>query len=445
MQRAVSTVDGVDTRFKVGTLVYTRSGLIVLFGWLLWGDFVYTLMERAMPALLPLVLRDAGADNKMIAFVSSSVVMGINAIACPIISYKSDRHRGRWGRRKPFILVTTPFVVLFLALIPFGPGMAGWFTTWLPWLSPQAVPTVSVIIGFTAILVACFQIFDAFVSSTYYYLIADVVPEAFIARFYALFRVFGTLASLLFNYFILGLAEGHMREVFVGISILYGVVITVMCLRVREGEYPPVPVEPGRPWWHGPRDYMVLCFGSPFYLLVFAAYSLAIWANLSNVFTVFLAREQLHLSLDQYGKIMALASVVGIVAMYPIGSLIDRLGSHRSLLLGFALSMVVRTGAYFLVGDFLSMAVWVSLLGLPTGLIALSLAKWLIDLYPKEHYGQFGSAGAMISSIGAALLAPACGVFFDYIENYRWVFLWAIPFQFIALFLVYSVWRRRAV
>jgi Na+/melibiose symporter-like transporter len=26
----------------------------------------------------------------------------------PIISYKSDRHRGKWGRRIPFLMATTP-------------------------------------------------------------------------------------------------------------------------------------------------------------------------------------------------------------------------------------------------------------------------------------------------------------------------------------------------
>jgi len=37
--------------------------------------------------------------------------------------------------------------------------------------------------------------------------------------------------------------------------------------------------------------------------------------------------------------------------------------------------------------------------------------KWLIDLYPRERYGQFGSTGAMVSSIGAALIGSLCGFF----------------------------------
>lgn len=195
------------SRFRVGTLIYSRAGLITLFAWLLWGDFVYTLMESVMPSLLPLVLRDNGASNQAIAFIVSSIYMMVNAVANPIISYKSDRFRSRWGRRRPFILVTTPFVVILLALIPFAPeisrmmGGIGWFAGLLKY-SP-----VTSLVLISGVLVGAFQVFNMFVSSVYYYLIADVVPEAFIGRFYALFRVFGALAGLLFSYFILGMAK----------------------------------------------------------------------------------------------------------------------------------------------------------------------------------------------------------------------------------------------
>ena len=40
-----------ESRFRVGTLVYSRTGLVTLFAWLLCGDFVYTLMENVMPVL----------------------------------------------------------------------------------------------------------------------------------------------------------------------------------------------------------------------------------------------------------------------------------------------------------------------------------------------------------------------------------------------------------
>jgi len=45
----------------------------------------------------------------------------------PIIAYKSDRHRGPWGRRIPFLLVSTPLVVLSMLGLAFSPEIGGFF------------------------------------------------------------------------------------------------------------------------------------------------------------------------------------------------------------------------------------------------------------------------------------------------------------------------------
>ena len=42
---------------RCGNLVYTRRGLLVVFAWLLWGDFRFNLMDEAVvPSILPLKL-----------------------------------------------------------------------------------------------------------------------------------------------------------------------------------------------------------------------------------------------------------------------------------------------------------------------------------------------------------------------------------------------------
>ena len=433
------------SRFRVGTLIYSRAGLVTLFAWLLWGDFVYTLMESVMPSLLPLVLRDNGASNQAIAFIVSSIYMMVNAVANPIISYRSDRFRSRWGRRRPFILVTTPFVVILLALIPFAPeisrmmGGIGWFAGLLKY-SP-----VTSLVLISGVLVAAFQIFNMFVSSVYYYLIADVVPEAFIGRFYALFRVFGALAGLLFSYFILGMAKTHMHEIFIGMAIFYGLFITLMCLRVKEGEYPPPDQREERGhWWSGIRNYAKECFGHPFYILIFLVYGLNIWAGASNVFVIFFSRDQLGLTLDQIGKMGAYIGLFSMIIIYPLGILLDRWGSHKSMIASLFAAAVLRLVSFYLTHDYWSLLLWSILCSVPISMTGLAIAKWLIDLYPRERYGQFGSAGAMVSSIGAAMIGPLCGLFFDYVKDYRYVFLWPAPFYLagaLSAWLVYRKWK----
>jgi hypothetical protein len=65
---------GAD-RYTVGTLSHTRAGLFVLFGWLLWGDFCFTLFESiGGPGILNLYLQ----DNFHVSVVQCTVIFGVN-------------------------------------------------------------------------------------------------------------------------------------------------------------------------------------------------------------------------------------------------------------------------------------------------------------------------------------------------------------------------------
>ena len=249
-------------RYSVGTLSYTLPGLIVLFSWLLWGDFMWRLFEIVEPKLLPLLLKSHGATNSQISVIVNSVAMALNAICNPIISFRSDRTRTRWGRRRPYIMFTTPLVALFVAATPFTPRIFDFVTQW-PFVqmlfSHSSVPGIIVMFG---IIVAGYQTFNMFVCSVYYYLIPDVVPPELIGRFGAMFRLAGTIASMIFNFFIFVSAQKYMTEFFVVIAVLYCVVMLIMCWRVKEGQYPPVPPKVGKNRLEGVWTYLTECFGS---------------------------------------------------------------------------------------------------------------------------------------------------------------------------------------
>lgn len=428
--------------FRVGTLVYTRSALVVLFGWLLWGDFVFTLMEAVMPALLPLLLKANGAGNQEIVFIASTIHMAMNALLNPIVSYQSDRLRTPWGRRRPFIALATPFIVVFLAATPFVPDLASFLQSHQLTAGPLASSPFSPMILLFGLLVGGFQLFNMFVASVYYYLIPDVVPHQFIGRFYALFRVFGALASFIFNYFIFGLAASHMKIIFVSISLLYGVFILLMCFRVKEGEYPPVVDEARGHWWSGIQNYFKECFGHRYYWWVFLAYSLPGWAAAGNIFAIFFFRDELGISEDLYGKTTAWCLLAFIVLAYPFGVLMDRWGCHKTLFLGLAALAVTSLLSFLLATDKPSGLFWLALRSLPVSLISLALAKWTIEVYPSDRYGQFGSAGALFSSIGGIILGQTCAYWITQMHHYRYFLLWSFLFTLIGLYAVFNVYRQ---
>jgi MFS family permease len=429
--------------YTVGTLSYSRSGLIVLFGWLLWGDFIFTLMESVMPSLLPLILKANGASNREIIVVVSTLYMIFNAALNPIISYSSDRFRSRWGRRRPFIIVTTPFVVLFLCAIPFGGEIFKWLSTGgsiaglLAW-----APCAPLILVF-GVLVAGFQVFNMFVSSVYYYLIADVVPRECLGQFYGLFRVCGALAGIVFNYFIFGLAEAHFKSIFCITAAVYGVVIVLMCLNVKEGTYPQVTDERHGHWWSGIQNYGRECFGHRYYWWVFLAYTSLGLAGAGNVFSVFFFTKELGVSLELFGKITAWSGVSFLICAYPFGIIIDRWGCHRALIASMTALTLSSILMFFFATDAVSGAVWAIIRGLPLSLSAMAIMKWTVEVYPRDRYGQFGSASALFSSLCGIVLGPVCGWVIDSIAIYRFFLIWSALFTgfgIVAAIIVHRKW-----
>src|SRR5690242_20095927 len=99
-----------EDRMRVGTLRYTMGGLVWVFIWLLWGDFVFTLMEAVSPAIVPLRLKELGISDWLLPVVTAALPQLINTGLNPIISTASDRFRSRMGRRVPFMLFSAPFI-----------------------------------------------------------------------------------------------------------------------------------------------------------------------------------------------------------------------------------------------------------------------------------------------------------------------------------------------
>src|SRR5437763_655717 len=110
-----------DRRWRAGTLTYTSGGLVMLYFYLLGGDFFWQLRERAISPSIPLLLRHFGASDFATAVLWGFVPPALAIFLSPIVSYRSDRCRSRLGRRIPFLLVATPpaFVAMVgLALSP---------------------------------------------------------------------------------------------------------------------------------------------------------------------------------------------------------------------------------------------------------------------------------------------------------------------------------------
>ncbi|MFA5865761.1 MAG: MFS transporter [Phycisphaerae bacterium] len=458
-QNIISPGAETPDRLRVGTLQYTKAGLITLFFWLLWGDFCFSLMELVIPSVLPLKLQSLDAPNWLLGMMLSTIPCAVNFMINPIISLRSDRYRSRWGRRIPFLFFATPFVTLLLISMGYSEAIGKLLHTllinWFPTLTFK-----STILVLLAILMVCFQFFNMFIASVYYYLFNDVVPRAYVARCMSLFRIVGVAAGSLYNWFVYRYAQTHMPEIFLGAGLLYLVGFMLMCYKVKEGKYPPPPENIGgkKGIFAAGKTYFQECFTHRFYWYYFLANAFWQVSGCIAIFAVFRSLS-LGLTLNQLGKIDSVAMLITMLLLYPAGILSDRIHPLRVLIISLVIITLVQpVGFIYLFVDFSPQVVlWITIglnfILIPAGTLNAAAATPLyMAILPKERYGQFRSADAMIRSISTIIFGTLAGFFMDALKNlyhndpfyYRYIPCWAFLFQIVGMtffLLLYREWK----
>jgi MFS family permease len=422
--------------WSVGTLTYTTAGLVVVFCWLLWGDFAWSMRDRAIPPTVQLLLYKFGASNLVAGLLFGTLPPAIGLILGPIISYKSDRHRGRWGRRIPFILLPTPIIVLSIAGLAFSPQIGGCVDKWL---GPHSWGMNSSVLICMALFWMLFEFSATIANSVYIALINDVVPQEVLGRFFGLFRALSLIAGIIFTHWYMGKAETAYVWIFLGIGAIYGIGVTLMCLKVKEGEYPlHPPMDTGRNirgFIQATKTYFQECFGNKYYWWLFGSITLAGVGtggpvNLSSVFFA----KSVHMDLTLYGNCLALTYCFSLGLAYPLGWLADRFHPLRVGMVALGLYVMVTLWGGFFARDSQTFAIALVAHGIVVGIWNTATASLLLRLLPKAEFAQFASAGGIINAVAWMMLAPVSGFILDHFHlDYRYTFFMGFGLTILGL------------
>lgn len=453
------TLPGAGT-IRCGTLSYTRRGLVALCAWLLWGDFCFTLMETVVPSILPLKLKSLDSPNTLISLIMTTLPGLFNVTITPWLSFKSDRHRGPWGRRLPFILYTMPFLTCALVAMGFSNEIGAWIQT--RWFSGSNIQQTQVIIILLAVFAAAFDLFNMFVNTVYWYLFNDVVPEAWMGRFMGWFRLVGVLTSAAYNFFIFQYAESHMREIFLGAALLYLFGFGLMSLKVREGEYPPLSGDETRVGFLTKvSQFARECFTNRYYWYIFLTYTFISMAGCMGVFSVFFLKS-LGLTTGDMGKMGAAATITVPACLLFTGYIVDRFHPVR------VSAYLAAYDAFFVLGNWVWLVIplpsttllfWVTALN---GAVFRALFQAtkdnaemtrLMRLLPRDKYGQYSGAMAMVRAVAIMLGGLLAGLYLDLWHRllpdgnmvYRLNFLYSAPLALLAFtfhYLTFRGWKR---
>jgi maltose/moltooligosaccharide transporter len=301
-------------KFTVGTLVYDKRALYILFFWLMWNDFSYSLGEQ-LNSLTRVLMRDRGASFTVIqAFGTAGALlaMWIN----PVFSTWSDRFRSPYGRRRPFLIAVAPIAALTIIGIPFAPD----FYHYLMRFEGMAAILNRIPINGEVLFIGMARIVDGFfaaiMAALFMYFFWDVVPQSVLGRFNAIAKIVTVSAGMVWSFWIVGHAEHHPKEVYIAVSLVTATIYMLSLIMVKEGEYPPPEPRKTKSVIEPIRAYVKDCYSKPYYLWIFSFMLANQVSNSGNNFIFFYLREDLGMDLGETGWIQGIAS--GVVTAFGV-------------------------------------------------------------------------------------------------------------------------------
>lgn len=436
--------------YAAGTLRYTTGGVVMLFLWLLWGDFCFSIFEEIFSKFLPLYMKDLNASSTLVGVLTGSLGGIVNVLFMPGISMASDRHRGPRGRRIPFLLWSTPCAVGSLILIGFSSELGGWLHALLGGAAP-GVTAAGVTLALLCVFAAMYHFFNMVLVNLYQCLLRDVVPPALMARFLALFRVVSTGGRFVFSWYVLPNVLLHREAVFLGVGLVYVVAFLLMCWRVREGAYPPPPPPSGEKAPRYLATYIVYfreCLTVPVYRnFVFMYACVTAASTCAMPFVTLFARDTVGLSMEDIGRVFAWGWLAAALTYVPFGYLCDKVSPMRVACCALAGLMLSWGLGYFAIQGRTSWLVyWVVVAMLPSTAWNLALTALTMQLFHQEKFAQL-SSGLNVLGYGSSILGSLLiGLFIDLTgQNYRMIFAWSFCWFALAvacMALVYRDWKR---
>jgi len=271
------------------------------------------------------------------------------------------------------------------------------------------------------------------------------------------FRMVSMGAGGLYNLVLFKHAGTHSTEILAGVGILYFFGFGLMCLNVREGEYPPAPE-----YADGEvgivaaiKTYCRECLGLSHYWFAFLASAGVAVAVSGSIFSIFFL-QSIGLTLGMVGKLAFAGSVSGAISIPIFGTLADRIHPIRIVIAGVALQIL--TSPIYLEWLFWQPSPNVVFhvllasgicLGAPiAAMISMMDPPLFMRIFPRGRYGQFCSANSMIRSVATIVAGVLVGGYLDVLTAlfgprtaYCCLPLWSLASYAAVLFCMIRLYR----
>lgn len=432
-------------RFRVGTLRYSALGLATVIIWLLVGEIGMAMRDRAlMPASLEVLSRYSATDHH-VSLLLSGIPAVLSLFVSPLIGPASDRFRSRWGRRRPFLLTLAPIGGLALLGIA-ASAKAGALLAAMAGPGADASRYALIVFG------VCWALFSSImlcVQALYTGLVNDVLPRAWLGRFFGLYRTVSLGIGIAFYLWVFPLLDAHPYTILALIALLFTGMIMFMSVMVREGDYPPpaTGATMAAPWLAQARSGMSGAFTLPHAGWMYGA---LILGGLSfgpfNTFSQYYAAS-LGISKTELGQLSSMAYGASMALALLIGIMVDRIGAVRMSLLVMGVYSVAIGAGYVLMRDANAFRAVYLLHVVLSGTYFTAAAALPMALFPRLDFLRYCAFRDLLGSLVGISLSMAQGAVLDRSNHdYRLTLLFAACCSALcALCLARLAWKRQGL
>ena len=363
------------------------------------------LMMQLVVYVPPFYAAELGLEMAAIGAVFF-LARGWDAVIDPLVGNLSDRTRSRWGRRKPWILIATPLLILAL---------------WAFCQPPEGI-------GLTYLAVTAFLFYVALTAVDIPYLSwgpelsRDYAQRTRIIGFREAGGMLGTILATALPLFFLAGSNPSLRDILqvfvIAISVILPLTVALALWRTPQGKF----IDSGRVSLR--KALLAVRDNKPFLRLGSGIFCFWLAGGVFNALVLFMVQYSLQLPNSAF-LWFVFAQYTASIIMLPLAvRLGNRIGKHRALIFGALLFMglaplflLVETGNFqqallvFAVMGAVTSFIWV----MPPALVADAVEYGMLRggaddpaIYMSVYY--FMQKMAMAAGVGLALpIAGAMG------------------------------------
>jgi MFS family permease len=295
-------------------------------------------------------------------------------IVQPYVSWKSDRIRTRFGRRRFFLLIGIPGTLASLLVV-------GAF----PHLVPPEYHHDAMVLGLFFVANIALQAFVDMNWGSHEPLYADTFKHKVLGRAVAMRSWAINLVTLFMSGYALKLADRNEYYVYLCSAGCLVMSLAIAVFVVRDPEKPAPPPAEG----YNPLSHLALIFRNADYARIAAIGGLGIMGNAAfMLYLSLLATRTLGLSRADFGVTLFVGPIVSFIVSLPAGYLVDRWGPKPVMAAGFLLFAANSAAMAYWLHDMGSLLLLLTIYAAALNFVQLPLTSMIFQYAAPEERGK---------------------------------------------------------